>query len=91
MHVNGILSSAGFAHYLAWSHGSQSDQRIAALPAQLSVQVMGAIDQMLRQVDWGELDVMVVDLPPGTGDAQLTLVQRAPLSGTVAYYWHEPS
>src|SRR5262249_18496731 len=37
----------------------------------------------LRDVEWGELDVLVVDLPPGTGDAQLTLVQQVPLSGGV--------
>jgi ATP-binding protein involved in chromosome partitioning len=45
--------------------------------------VMGAITQMLREVAWGELDVLVVDLPPGTGDAQLTISQQSPLSGAV--------
>ncbi len=45
--------------------------------------VMSAIEQMLRDVNWGELDIMVVDLPPGTGDAQLTMAQRVPLSGAV--------
>ncbi len=45
--------------------------------------VMGAIEQMLRDVLWKELDVLVIDLPPGTGDAQLTLSQRVSLSGAV--------
>jgi ATP-binding protein involved in chromosome partitioning len=45
--------------------------------------VMSAIQQMLRDVEWGELDVMVVDMPPGTGDAQLTLAQQVPLTGAV--------
>jgi len=45
--------------------------------------VMSALQQMLREVDWGELDVMVVDLPPGTGDAQLTMAQQVPLAGAV--------
>jgi ATP-binding protein involved in chromosome partitioning len=45
--------------------------------------VMGAIRQFLRDVEWGTLDVLVVDLPPGTGDAPLTLVQQVPLSGGV--------
>jgi ATP-binding protein involved in chromosome partitioning len=45
--------------------------------------VMGAIQQLLRDVEWGELDTLVVDMPPGTGDAQLTLTQTVPLAGAV--------
>jgi ATP-binding protein involved in chromosome partitioning len=45
--------------------------------------VMSAITQMLRDVEWGTLDVMVVDMPPGTGDAQLTMAQQVPLKGAV--------
>ena len=45
--------------------------------------VQSALTQMLRDVNWGALDVLVVDMPPGTGDAQLTMAQQVPLAGAV--------
>jgi ATP-binding protein involved in chromosome partitioning len=45
--------------------------------------VMSALNQLLREVVWGDLDVLIVDMPPGTGDTQLTMAQNVPLSGAV--------
>jgi ATP-binding protein involved in chromosome partitioning len=45
--------------------------------------VISALTQMMREVEWGKLDVLVVDMPPGTGDAQLTMAQQVPLKGAV--------
>jgi ATP-binding protein involved in chromosome partitioning len=45
--------------------------------------VMGALGQLLDDVKWGELDILLVDMPPGTGDAQLTMAQRVPLKGAI--------
>ena len=45
--------------------------------------VMGALEQLFGDVNWGELDVMLVDMPPGTGDAQLTMAQKVPLKGAI--------
>ena len=45
--------------------------------------VMGALEQLMGDTDWGELDIMVIDMPPGTGDAQLTIAQRVALAGAI--------
>jgi ATP-binding protein involved in chromosome partitioning len=45
--------------------------------------VVSALTQMLRDVEWGELDILVIDMPPGTGDVQLTMAQQVPLSGAI--------
>ncbi|XP_041514362.1 iron-sulfur protein NUBPL isoform X2 [Microtus oregoni] len=45
--------------------------------------VMSAVEKLLRQVDWGQLDYLVVDMPPGTGDVQLSVSQNIPISGAV--------
>ncbi len=45
--------------------------------------VIGALEQLLRDVQWGTIDVLIIDLPPGTGDTQLTISQRVPLTGAV--------
>jgi ATP-binding protein involved in chromosome partitioning len=45
--------------------------------------VVSALNQMLREVNWGELDAIIIDMPPGTGDVQLTMAQQVPLSGAV--------
>ncbi|MDA1098609.1 MAG: Mrp/NBP35 family ATP-binding protein [Proteobacteria bacterium] len=45
--------------------------------------VMGALEQLLGDVNWGELDILLVDMPPGTGDAQLTMAQKVPLVGAI--------
>jgi ATP-binding protein involved in chromosome partitioning len=52
--------------------------------------VTGLVRQFLKDVEWGELDVLVIDLPPGTGDAQLTLTQQVPLSGGVIVTTPQP-
>ena len=44
-------------------------------------QVMSAIEKLLRQVAWGELDILVIDMPPGTGDTQLSISQLIPITG----------
>lgn len=45
--------------------------------------IMGALQQLITQVDWGKLDILIIDLPPGTGDIQLTLCQRTQLTGAI--------
>jgi ATP-binding protein involved in chromosome partitioning len=44
---------------------------------------MNALEQMLYKTDWGDIDILIIDLPPGTGDAQLSICQRTPLTGAI--------
>ena len=48
--------------------------------------VVKALQQLLHEVEWGELDVLVLDLPPGTGDVQLSVVQQVVVDGEVFFY-----
>lgn len=48
----------------------------------MSLQVMSALEKLMRGTAWGKIDVMVVDMPPGTGDAQISISQRLPLAGS---------
>ena len=45
--------------------------------------VMSAIEKLLRQVDWSPLDYLVIDMPPGTGDTQLSIAQNIPVAGAI--------
>ena len=63
------------------SIGSMLDERKAVVWR--GPMLMGALQQMMMQVEWGELDVMVVDLPPGTGDVQLSLCQKSEVTGAL--------
>jgi ATP-binding protein involved in chromosome partitioning len=44
---------------------------------------MKALEQLIRQVRWNDLDILVIDMPPGTGDTQLTISQQIPIAGTM--------
>lgn len=71
-----------------WRHGIPTMSMGYVVEEQQAVVWRGpmlfkAMDQFLRDVEWGELDVLVVDLPPGTGDVALTLAQKVPISGAV--------
>ncbi|XP_015720430.1 iron-sulfur protein NUBPL isoform X2 [Coturnix japonica] len=54
-----------------------------ALAVWTGLKVMSAVEKLLRQVDWGELDYLVIDMPPGTGDVQLSISQNIPIAGAV--------
>lgn len=49
--------------------------------------VMQALEKLLRQVEWGEIDYLIVDTPPGTGDTHLSLIQNIPISGKCFYFY----
>ncbi|MBF0124817.1 MAG: Mrp/NBP35 family ATP-binding protein [Magnetococcales bacterium] len=71
-----------------WAHGLKAISMGLFLPEETPMVWRGpmvgmAVEQLLRDIAWGELDYLVIDLPPGTGDAQLTLTQKVPLTGVV--------
>ncbi len=89
-HVVALLSGGGYAEYVAVPAG-----QVAVAPAGIDLvdadkpliwrgpMAHGAFKQLATQTEWGELDYLIVDLPPGTGDVPLTLSQLLPLSGAV--------
>jgi ATP-binding protein involved in chromosome partitioning len=79
--VDGRMAPLKAWGLLAMSIGLLVDQDTAMIWR--GPMVMSALEQMMGQVAWGELDILVVDMPPGTGDAQLTMAQRVSLSGAV--------
>ncbi|MBO1324710.1 Mrp/NBP35 family ATP-binding protein [Acetobacter sp. TBRC 12305] len=79
--VDGVLQPVAAWGITAMSLGMLVDEKAAMIWR--GPMVMGAVNQLLGDVNWGTLDVLVVDLPPGTGDAQLTLTQKVPLAGAV--------
>ena len=95
MHVNGtpcrerctycVESSYGLCFFFKITHEALKDFSLSNQSLWLLLQVMSALAKMTRGVDWGDLDVLVVDMPPGTGDAQITISQNLKLSGVCVY------
>ena len=83
-HVYGVSSGPERCHCLEGTNGERKRERGKDYLS-LSLQVMSAIQKLLRGVDWGLLDLLLVDMPPGTGDTQLTISQLVPLSGQPPY------
>ena len=83
MHVDWLSSRGKECGRLAGTYGKQTTSFVDnVVVANLDrLQVMKALEQLMRQVNWGELDIMVIDMPPGTGDTQLTIAQQLPLAG----------
>ena len=79
--VDGRMAPLKAWGLLAMSIGLLVDQDTAMIWR--GPMVMSALEQMMGQVAWGDLDILIVDMPPGTGDAQLTMAQRVSLSGAV--------
>ena len=73
------LKTALFVSAFSMSMGFLVDEKSPIIWRGLMV--MSALEKLLRQVNWGTLDVLVVDMPPGTGDTQLSISQTVPLSG----------
>jgi Mrp family chromosome partitioning ATPase len=81
VHEGVKLLSLGFVNTNSGVPGSGSENGAAIMKGPMAVKV---VSQLLKGTDWGELDVLILDLPPGTGDVQLAVLQQLQLSGAVA-------